>query len=164
LSKDGVKLTDAEKAEIQGLLGGDEQEFNEYMKRLSMTTRAIQGKPVDVGTVVTRLVDVTNILERSRFPTYTTIRLQVYLRLIHEIYGDVADSCLLIADLLAQGLISYKGGSREEWMKQMQHAQGPQEAQNIYLGQSGEPQRVQQPKRRFWQRTQKPPHEELQDK
>lgn len=154
------ELTTEEQKEINQALMGSEREVKQKLERLSMLKRAFQGRPIDTGTVVTRLTDVQNILERSRFPTYPTIQNQVCLRMHKTVYGEVAQSSEDLADAIAESFISYRGGSRQEWVDQMKHAGGAGEEQNIYFG----PQRErQEPKRRFWQRKPKPEHQELQE-
>lgn len=155
-------LTEAEKKEIVSKFD-DPEALNTYLIQLSKSVRAVQGRRVESGPIVTRLTDPHNILERSRFPTYSTIQLQVYLRTLNVVYGDVAQSCEDWANLLAEGLISYKGGSRQEWTEQLKASGGAAESQNIYLGRES-PTSMQPQKKRFWQRQPKPEFQELREK
>lgn len=161
MSKEKHELTQDEQLQVLNALGGDRQQLKAYLENLSMSVRAVEGKPVDQSTVIMQLTDAANILERSRYPTYTQIQYQVYLRHIYSMLGDVAISCKNVADDISEALISYKGGSREEWVEQKKHAAGGEE-QNIYFNK--EPYQPQPAKRKRWfRRAPKPEHEELRD-
>lgn len=114
---------------------------------ISMMVRAFEGKPIEPDDIITRLTNVKNILERSRFPTYPLLAKQIYLRLIAK-YNPQAKACKDWADLEAEALISYKGQSRAEYVE-MTKAAAAASGQEFYLGQ---PKPETQPKPRLWQR------------
>jgi len=122
---------------------------------ISMMVRAFEGRPIEPDDIITRLTNVKNILERSRFPTYPLLAKQVYLRLI-KMYVPEADSCQQWADLEAEALISYRGQSRSEYVE-MTKAAYAQEAQRFYIGDQQAP--IPQ-KRGFLSRLRKPKQEE----
>jgi len=125
---------------------------------ISTLVRAFEGKPPEGEDAITRLTNVKDILERSRFPTYPLLAKQVYLRLIHKYAPEEAESCEAWANLEARALISYKGKSREEYTEQLKHASGAlDESQRIIVG-MGSPQQPQ--KRRFLGGFRKPKEEE----
>lgn len=104
-----------------------------FLESVSMAMRALDGKPIEEHDIISRLTNIKNILERSRFPTYPIIQRQVYLRLGHAIFGKDAEALKIWADLEAEALISYKGKSREENVEMAKH-QAAQESQQIIFG------------------------------
>jgi hypothetical protein len=108
------------------------------------------------------MTDLKVINERSRFPTYPLVRLQVYLRLLGYMIPE-AEACLDWADEEAHTMISYKGGSREEF-KDIKKAMPPPMGQEIIVGspqQQIQPQGQPQPKRSFWSRRPATPESEF---
>jgi len=109
-----VEITEKEKEELLKFFEKlDSDMLRSLAEAISMMVRAFEGKPIEPEDIITRLTNVKNILERSRFPTYPLLAKQVYLRLI-ALYAPEAYPCRDWADLEAQALISYKGLSREE--------------------------------------------------
>jgi len=112
-----VELT---KEERQQLLKFFEQLDTETLKAtfeaISMMVRAFEGRPIEPEDVITRLTNVKNILERSRFPTYPLLAKQVYLRLIAK-YNPQAYACRDWADMEAEALIEYRGQGRTEYVE-----------------------------------------------
>ena len=151
-----VSLSDEEFKEVGLLFELPEDEVIRRLTIFSKLQRAFHGLPLEETDIITRFTNVKEIMERSRFMTYPLCAKQEYLRLIHKSYGDVAVSCKEWADFEAKALISYKGLSREEYVKSVQRAM--EQPQSIIVSQP-QPQRVEQPKRRFWQRQPKPPKE-----
>ena len=145
-----LELEAKEKAELTALFSQlDVKLMKSTFQAISMMVRAFNGQSVDDDDVITRLTNVKNLLERSRFPTYPLIAKQVYLRLIQQYHPEAA-SCQQWADYEAEALISYKGLSREEYTEQMKAASAG-EQQQVFMGQLGQP-RQPEAKRRFWQR------------
>lgn len=144
--KSSFKLTDDEKKMLASIASND---LDKSLEMLSKIIRAIDGKPPDGRDIISKLTNVNNILERSRFPTYPLLNKQEYLRLM-ALYIPEAKSCEKWADLEAQALISYKGDSRKEYVEMSKSASmNPQ--QEFILN----PQAMQEPKpikRRFWNR------------
>ena len=108
---------------------------------ISTLVRAFEGKPPEGEDAITRLTNVKDILERSRYPTYPLLAKQVYLRLIHKSAPYEAESCLDWANLESRALISYKGQSRAEYTEQMKHMAGIQEGQSVIFGSPQQPQK-----------------------
>lgn len=129
-----VELTEQER---QQLLKFFEQLDTETLKAtfeaISMMVRAFEGRPIEPEDVITRLTNVKNILERSRFPTYPLLAKQVYLRLIAK-YNPQAYACRDWADMEAEALISYKGQSRTEYVEMTRAAAAAQTEQEFYFG------------------------------
>lgn len=153
-----VSLDDKEKEQLLKFFADlDKPMLKATAEAISMMVRAFEGKPIDPEDIITRLTNVKNILERSRFPTYPLLAKQVYLRLIAK-YNPQAKACEDWANLEAQALISYKGQSREEYVE-MAKAATLGEQQQFYFGErlTGEPQVK---KRRVFSRLRKPQTEE----
>ena len=132
---------DKEKKEVLEFFAKlDKQMLNDIASAICTLFRAFEGKPPEGEDAITRLTNVKDILERSRFPTYPLLAKQVYLRLIHKYAPEEAESCEAWANLEARALISYKGKSREEYAEQLKHASGAlDEGQRIIFG-MGSPQ------------------------
>jgi len=154
-----VELTKKEKEKlIQFFDKLDVAMLRNVAEAISMMVRAFEGRPIEPEDIITRLTNVKNILERSRFPTYPLLAKQVYLRLIAK-YAPEAYPCEDWADLEAQALISYKGLSREEYVEMTKAASAARTEQEFYFGEKpGMPQET-KGKRRWWQRLAKPKEE-----
>lgn len=158
MSKVELKIDAKEKEQLIDFFRQvDKDVLKATAEAISMMVRAFEGRPVEPDDIITRLTNVKNILERSRFPTYPLLAKQVYLRLIAA-YNPSAQSCEKWANLEAEALISYKGQSRQEYTEQMKAASGRQEQQSIVFGPGPI---AREPKRRFWQRKGKPPESEF---
>jgi len=145
-----VTLQEKEKQElIKTFADLDPKILASVAEAISMMVRAFEGKPVEYQDIITRLTNVKNILERSRFPTYPLLAKQVYLRLIAK-YNPQAQSCKDWADLEAEALIEYRGQGREEYVEMTKAISSVETEQQFYLGDR----KTEQPKtkRRFWQR------------
>lgn len=149
MSKQKLELQEKEKKELLTFFQGlDTKMLKTTAEALSMMVRAFEGKPIDAQDIISKLTNVKNILERSRFPTYPLLGKQVYLRLI----GKNIKGCKSFtewADYEAEALIAYKGQSRKEWVDMSKGAM-PTPEQQYYIN----PQLRQQApqKKRFWQR------------
>jgi len=146
-----LEITEKEK---EHLLEFFEQLDTETLKvvaeAISMTVRALEGKPIEPEDVITRLTNVKNILERTRFPTYPLLAKQVFLRLI-ALYNPNAYPCKDWAETEAEALISYKGLGREEYVEMTRSTARPE--QEFYFGEVPKVQEEVTPKkRRWWQR------------
>ena len=133
---------ETEKKELVAFFGKlDKDTLKATFEAISMMVRAFEGKPIEAQDIITKLTNVKNILERSRFPTYPLLQKQVYLRLIAK-YNPQAYACEDWANLEAEALISYKGKSREEYVDITKHAGGTAEQQqDFYFGERTEIQR-----------------------
>jgi len=152
-----LTLTEQEKKQLKADLKTQETDIKVVASRISMLVKAFEGRPIEPDDIITRLTNVKNILERSRFPTYPLLAKQVYLRLIAK-YVPEADSCLQWADREAEALISYRGQSRSEYVEMTRAAYAQEEAQRFYIGDQQAPQPQ---KRGFLSRFRKPkPQEE----
>lgn len=107
-----LQLEGKEKAElIEKFSHFDKDTLKNTFEAISMMVRAFEGKAVEPDDVITRLINVKNILERSRFPTMPIIQEQVYCRLLAKYHPEL-EPFLDYAESKAQALISYKG---ENW-------------------------------------------------
>jgi len=117
---------------------------------ISMLARGVEGKAIEPEDIITRLTNVKNILERTRFPTYPLLAKHVFLRLI-ALYNPNAYACKDWSDIEAEALISYKGLGREEYVEMTRSATTPE--QEFYIGEIPRGQEVKPAKkRRWWQR------------
>ena len=133
----------------------DPDQVRKIFDVLSMLVRAFDGKDISESDVITRLVNVKDILERSRFPSMSIINFQVYCRLVAKYHPELI-AFEDWANIQAHALISYQGLSREEYVEMMKaqlgYAPTPQTA--ITLGGSPQAQamREQQKKAHWWSR------------
>jgi len=147
-----VGITEKEKEELLKFFEKlDTNMLKSLAEAISMMVRAFEGRPVEPEDIITRLTNVKNILERSRFPTYPLLAKQVYLRLI-ALYAPEAYPCRDWADLEAQALISYKGLSREEYVEMTRATSVARAEQEFYFGEMPTVHAEAKPKRSFWQR------------
>jgi len=143
-----VKLKDEEKKQLLEFFEKlDTEMLKNVAQAISMMVRAFEGRPIEAEDVITRLTNVKNILERSRFPTYPLLAKQVYLRLI-ALYEPSAFPCRDWADLEAEALISYKGQSRQEYVEMTKAAAAATTEQEFYFGEM--PPRVQPQRKSRW--------------
>lgn len=150
--KASLQLEQKEKEELLNFFKGlDTSMLKSTAEALSMMVRAFEGKPIDAQDIISKLTNVKNILERSRFPTYPILGKQVYLRLIGK-YIPGCKSFEEWADFEAHALIAYKGQSRKEWVDMSKGAM-PTPEQQYYINPQIRQQAQQ--KRRFWQRPKK---------
>lgn len=151
-----VSLEDKEKEQLLKFFQKlDKQTLKATAEAISMMVRAFEGKPIEPDDIITRLTNVKNILERSRFPTYPLLAKQVYLRLIAK-YNPQAYACKDWANLEAEALIEYRGQGRQEYVDSIKAASNIASEQQFYLGPQKAPES--QIKRHLWQR--KPKTEE----
>jgi len=149
-----TQLSEKEREELFEKLS-DPKEFKKYAEQISLLIRAFDGRPMEDDSLITKLTDVKNILERSRFPTYPILGKQEYLRLIAK-YNPQAQACKDWAEFEAQALISYKGQGREEYVDMTKSAQIIPETP-LYLGEQQKPGIQQQPQKKgFWSRLRRP--------
>lgn len=145
-----VGLEDQEKKQLLKFFETlDTEVLKNTAKAISMMVRAFEGKPIEPEDIITKMTNIKNILERSRFPTYPLVAKQVYLRLITE-YHPECKAFEKWADLEAEALISYKGQSRAEYVE-VARAASVSEAQEFYLGE-GKPRPQPKTKTHFWNR------------
>jgi len=136
---------------IQKFLSLDEKDFKDRLNKLSLLVRAFNGESIDPDTVVQYFTDIKQITERSRFPTYPLVGLQVYLRTIAEL-NPQAKACKVWADHHAHTMISYKGDSRKE-LVDMKKASSMSPQQVFSLGQGQ--QETREPKKSLFSRRRK---------
>lgn len=140
--------------------------INQNLDVLSTMIRAFEGKEVNPeNDVITRLINVKNILERSNFPTMPIINFQIYCRLVAKYHPELT-AFKDWADFQAEALKSYKALSSEQYVDMMKAQLGymppPQTSTNISLG--GQPQQQQQQKKgRFFNRGGKPEKSEFEN-
>lgn len=151
-----VTLDDQEKKELLKFFEKlDTELLASTAKAISMMVRAFEGKPIEPQDIITKLTNIKNILERSRFPTYPLLAKQVYLRLVKE-YHPECEAFEKWANLEAEALISYKGQSRAEYVE-VARAASAMQGQEFYFGE-GKPRQIPKAKTHFWSR--KPKAEE----
>jgi len=149
---DSTIVTEREKQELLKFFEQlDTATLKSVAEAISMMVRAFEGRPIEPEDIITRLTNVKNILERSRYPTYPLLAKQVYLRLIAK-YNPAAYACRDWADLESQALISYKGLSREEYVEMTRAATAARTEQEFYFGEMPSIPQQAKVKRRWWQR------------
>lgn len=148
-------LTKEELEYLQSInMNMDLNKFLDYANKLSIITRATAGKPVEQTSIYDKLIDIKDVKERSRYPTYPILSLIVYLENIYA-FNIEAKACKTWADTLSKALISYKGQSRSEFVDM---SKAPQPAQQeFYLGASRAEEPQPMKKAHFWSR---PPKQE----
>ena len=145
-----VALEDKEKKQLLKFFEKlDTEVLASTAKAISMMVRAFEGKPIEPEDIITKMTNIKNILERSRFPTYPLVAKQVYLRLI-ALYHPECFHFKDWADREAEALISYKGQSRSEYVE-VARAASVMEGQEFYLGE-GKPRQAPKAKTHFWSR------------
>ena len=153
-----IQLSKEEREELQKTIEtGDIREFG---KVISILVRAFDGLDVSGDDKITMLTNPRNILERSRYPTYTQLSLVVYLELLYT-----QSNCIAYhewATKLSEALISYKGQGRGEYVE-MNKAQVFSQMFPITQPQISQPQSPQQ-KTHWYSRTPKPVEQQTQQK
>lgn len=154
-----IELT-AEEKKVLGKLTTNlsPEQFLEFANKISIITRATQGKTVEQTSIYDKLIDIKDIKERSRYPTYPILSLIVYLENIAKANPN-AKACSVWSNHLSKALISYKGQSRSEFVDMSKAPQPPQ--QEFYLGSQRYIEPRQQKKAHFWSRPPKQDYNEL---
>jgi len=116
----------------------------------SISIKAIRGESLKPGQTFQGLIDVQNIVERSRLPTRADILVQLYCRLLYKFYGEPCEPFKDLADELARDFIPYKGLNRVEAVEILKKA--PEAQTQILYPMSIQPQELHQPKRGLRQR------------
>lgn len=91
-------------------------DMKEVAQSISILIQALEGKDVSGEDKISKLTNPNEIMERSRYPTYTLLNLIVYLKNVFKMNPN-AESCDAWANKLSQALISYKGQGREEYVE-----------------------------------------------
>ena len=131
--------------------------IKEIAEKISLLMKAVDGQAIEPDDIIRQLINLKDIRERSRFPTYPILARNVYLRLIYDKYPEYADSCLRWANHEAHCLIAHKGEGRKEAVEMSRSAQIAGADQQTIMYNSQLPQ--QQKKSRFWNRGNKPQSE-----
>jgi hypothetical protein len=127
---------------------------------ISVLIRSLSGQPIEPNDIISRMTNLKNIRERSRYPTYPILTEVDYLYMIYD-QNKNAKACENWANKISESLISYKGGSRAEYVDSVKaSANVPQ--QEFYMGEKGKPVEQEQKRRHFWSREPKK-QEELQE-
>jgi len=119
------------------------KEIKDIALMISYFSKAIKGLPLEDDSIVTKLTDIKELLERSRFPTMALVQKQVYLNLwademlkkdnIHR--GAIAIKSWAILE--AKAMISYtdkgKTGSRFEWVEMTKAEKQVSPSQSFFL-------------------------------
>ena len=124
------RLTGEELKILRESLNTDE-DFIAFAKNISMLFRGMEGQDVESNSIIQQLIDIKDIRERSRYPTYSIVSLIVYLNIISKENVN-AKVCKLWADTLSHALISYKGEGRKEAIEMRRSTQSAN--QEFYLG------------------------------
>jgi hypothetical protein len=126
-----LELTAEEKKVLSDLVETtDNRDFLEKAKRIAMIVRAIDGQNVDNTGVAETLIDITDVKERSRYPTYAILSLVVYLENIKN-FNKNATACGVWANTLSKALIGYKGLGRVEFTEQKRMSTIPTQQFNL---------------------------------
>lgn len=130
-------------------------EMKKIAETIRMFQRALNGRPIEDKDMITRLINLSHVWERTRLPTYPMVAKQVYGRLIAT-YHPECKAFEKWMDYDAEAMISYKGENWKAYVEMTKAIANVQES-GVYVGQFGQPE---QPKKHFWQRTPKPAKEE----
>lgn len=154
------ELSKEEKKELLGTFEQLSEQNPELLKNtfrgLSWFVRATEGKSIEPEEWITKFTDVKNIRERSDFPTYPMVGLEVYLTLLSWKYGDNAKACQAWAKYLAETMISYRRRSRGEAVEMSKKQEIAIPGQELLTRTTAE----KQPKRRWNFLRRKSPQEE----
>jgi hypothetical protein len=127
-------LTEKEQEELAKILTElSDEEYLKMLERLTMLLRSLEGKAPDPSDAITKLINMKNRMERSRFPTYPILQMQVYLRLLGK-YNPQAKACILWANMLCSALIAYKGLNWDAYVEMVKATVTPAEEQTFYMG------------------------------
>ena len=134
------------------------EQFTEEMRKLMMLKRASEGKTPEPIDVISNLIDIKKMTERTGFPTYTILQQVVYLKLGYAVYGEDAKILDKWANLIMECLIAYKRQQRKEAIEMVKRSHEGDETSFSFGGE-----RTGQPKKRFWQRGPKEEPSEFED-
>lgn len=91
---------------------------------LSMLIRAFEGQDINPeNDIITRLINIKNILERSNFPSMPIINFQVYCRLVAKYHPEL-EAFQQWANYQAEALKSYKALSSEQYVDMVKSTSG----------------------------------------
>lgn len=125
----------------------EKAKFNEEMTKLMMLKRASEGKTPEPIDVISNLIDIKKMTERTGFPTYTVLQQIVYLKLGYAKFGEAAKVLNDWAEIHMQCLIAYKRQQRKEAIEMVKRAYEGDQTSFSFGGEQAK-----QPKKRFWQR------------
>jgi len=128
----------------------DRDKMKRFAEELGMLIRGTKGLPIDPETWFSKLINMKDKDERSRFPTYPMVARQVALRMSKKMYPGIAQSSEDLADFYASGLIGYHGLARKEAVEMSKAPQLP-DTNQVVVG-SQQKQVEQQKKTHWWQR------------
>lgn len=127
-----------------------QNELKTLLQNYSMLVRARKGESIEPEDIFSGMLNIKDIRERTRFPSYLDLRRHIYLRFLSLIVPEASDLFKAWADEEGHEFISYpKGEGRKEGVEIMK-AKGMimQGIAPIFLGE----QRVaEKPKGRFQQ-------------
>lgn len=137
---------------IQQISQANPDEIKKMFEVLSMMIQAFEGKDLNPDNdVITRLIDVKNILERSNFPSMPVINFQVYCRLVAKYHPELI-AFEDWANFQAEALKSLGALSSEQYVEMMKAQNGyqPQPSTTFGVNIGGPQQQQQQQKKRGW--------------
>jgi len=117
LSEEDKKLNEEDFALLNFFLFDPqrEDEFRKLLQALSMTVRARRGESIEPEDIFSGMLNIKDIRERTRFPSYLDLRRHIYLRFLSYIAPEVSDIINAWVDEEAHEFISYpKGEGRKE--------------------------------------------------
>jgi len=132
-------------------------EILELAQTIMVLKRASEGKTPEPQDVISNLINVRSMFERTGFPTYTILTKAVYLKLgewyFNHLYGKgEEDKPAKIlgqwADFEMQALIAYKRQQRKEAIEMVKRTTEGEETTFNFAAQQG-PVKA---RKRFWQR------------
>lgn len=135
----------------------DKAQLTERLEVLAMMIRAFEGKEVNPeNDVITRLINVKNILERSNFPSMNIINFQVYCRLV-AFYHPECEPFRKWADFQAESLKSYKALSSEQYVEMFKAQNSPGLAPGTNISFQGQQAKYQEQRKGLFRRNKKEP-------
>jgi len=92
-----------------------EEDWRRFLQHYSMWVRAEEGESIEPEDVFSGMLNIKDIRERTRFPSYLDLRRHIYLRFLAKIVPEASDIFESWADEEAHEFISYpKGEGRKE--------------------------------------------------
>jgi hypothetical protein len=111
-----MSKTPLPKQVTKDLMKLDEEEFIKFLTRLSQTLNAMDKKPPGWKSFINRMVNLEDVKERSRYPTYPILSKNVYLEMLGDLIPE-ARAATMLKNKESSALIAYQGAQWEHVVK-----------------------------------------------
>ena len=95
----------------KNIMALDEKDFIKFLTRLAQTLNAVDKKPPGWKSFINRMVNLEDVKERSRYPTYPILAKNVYLEMLGDLIPE-ARAATMLKNKESSALIAYQG---EQW-------------------------------------------------